>query len=875
MRFVGFVFLIFFFFNLSGIAQPNRAIDFTQFSGDNLESVLKLLRQTEGIPLSYDPDAISKITIPAIGNGINSIEEFLKIALNHTELRLEKISGTYVIIPQPPPPTIYSFALSGIIRDVNSGESLPFATLRIANTNQSTTANSEGRYTLLEVPADTSIVIVSYLGYEKLAFAIGTEAAQSGELNIEMTRKLKDLPSIQVSARGKNLLEIDENISQLTFNPSEISTLPNLGENDVFSALRRLPGIGGGQDAESGLRIRGGQTDQNLVMFDGISVYHVDHLFGFLSAFNSNVIKNIRVNKGGFDARFGGRSSGVVDITGIDGNKVKPSFQAETTMLGANLLLELPVVKNKASLVFGYRRAFTDFIQSPTYQNIFNNIFNSSLPNTPENNTNVFEGENVPDYFFSDLNAKFNFQPSDKDGISLSYYQGQDDLSITFDGSLEDFTRISEDRTDWGNRGGSIKWSRKWNPKLFTYANYGISQYSSNLQAQETFLAESDTFSQRFFEQRVDVNDNTFRVDNKYEIDKNSSLEFGWWYTANKIVSQAQDQSSILQDSSVTGVTNSLYAQYQLKLGKLESKIGFRAMRYHRKELTLPEPRLSFNYLIHPHVEIKAAYGIFHQVIRRLNERSLYFSIPETWTLADENTIPVLRSDHYIAGVTFNKSSWEVSIEGYHKYERGVVEFLFPEFGIPTGSLDQFALNGNRRVFGVDVLVKRGFNNQGITFGYTFIDSQSRYDDINQGVFFDSPGVSNHEFSCIYNLDYKRWDFSAAIVLANGVPYTPVLGTFVVTTPNGDEQQFVTIGGINSLRLDWYHRLDISAGYTLPIHKGVIQMGISVFNLYDNTAVKYIDYFQIPRSNTELFDLGQRNVLSLGFTPSVFLKLKL
>ncbi|MEM9051785.1 MAG: TonB-dependent receptor, partial [Bacteroidota bacterium] len=773
------------------------------------------------------------------------------------------------------PANVFSFPLSGIVKDDKSGESLPFATIRIANTNQGTTANSEGKYTLLEVPSDTLMVLVSYLGYQKLALIIGSEAAEKGELDFEMKRKLKDLPSVQVSARGKNLLEIDENISQLTFNPSEISTLPNLGENDVFSALRRLPGISGGQDAESGLRIRGGQTDQNLVMFDGISVYHVDHLFGFLSAFNSNVIKNIRVNKGGFDARFGGRSSGVVDITGIDGNKVKPSLQAEATMLGANVLVELPVVKNKASLVFGYRRAFTDLIQSPTYQNMFNNIFNSSLPNTPENNTNVFEGENIPDYFFSDLNAKFNFQPSDKDAISLSYYQGQDDLSITFDGSLDDFTRISEDQTDWGNQGGSVKWSRKWNRKLFTYANYGISQYSSNLQAEETFLAEADTFSQRFFEQKVEVNDNTFRLDNNYDINKNSSLEFGWWYTTNKIVSQAQDQAEILQDSSITGVSNAFYGQYQLRMGKLDSKFGLRATHYDRKETIYPEPRISFNYEVNSNIEIKAAYGIFHQMIRRLNERSLYFSIPETWTLADENTIPVLRSDHYIVGSTFRKSDWEVSVEGYHKYERGVVEFLFPEFGIPTGSLDQFAVDGNRRVFGVDVLIKKTFNNQGITFGYTFIDSQSRYADINQGNFFDSPGVSNHEFSAIYNLDYNRWDFSAAIVLANGVPYTPVLGTFIVTTPNGEEQQFVTIGGINSLRLEWYHRLDVSAGYTLPLKKGALQMGISIYNVYDNTAIQYIDYFQIPRENSDFFDLGQRNILSLGFTPSVFLKLKL
>jgi hypothetical protein len=704
---------------------------------------------------------------------------------------------------------------------------------------------------------------------------IGRSAALTGNLDFDLKRTLKNLPSVQINARSKNLLEIDENISQLTFNTSEISTLPNLGENDVFSALRRLPGISGGQDAESGLRIRGGQTDQNLVMFDGISVYHVDHLFGFLSAFNSNVIKNVRVNKGGFDARFGGRSSGVVDITGIDGNKVKPSIQAEATMLSANVLLELPVVKNKASLVFGYRRAFTNLIQSPTYQNIFNNIFNSSLPNTLENNTNVFDGNETPNYFFSDLNAKFNFKPSEKDAISLSYYQGQDDLDITFDGSLDNLTRISEDQTNWGNQGGSLKWSRKWSPKLFTYANYGVSQYSSNLEAQETFLAEADTFSQRFFEQQVEVNDNTFRLDNNYTINKTTGIEFGWWNTSNQIVSQAQDQSEILQDSTISAVSNAFYLQLEKRLGRLNTKIGLRATHYSRDGNIYPEPRLSLSYNLTPKLTLKGSYGIFHQMIRRLNERSLYFSIPETWTLSGDNTIPVLRSDHYILGVVYKIDDWEISVEGYHKYERGVVEFLFPEFGIPTGSLDQFALDGNRRIFGVDALLKKSFKNQNIMLGYTFISSESRYDDINQGDYFDSPGVSNHEMSLIYSLQYKRWDFSAAFVLANGVPYTPVLGTFIVTTPNGDQQQFVTIGGVNSKRLEWYHRLDVSAGYTIPLRTGVLQMGVSLYNVYDNLAVKYVDYFRIPREDSEFYDLGQRDIQTLGFTPSVFLKLNL
>jgi hypothetical protein len=610
-------------------------------------------------------------------------------------------------------------------------------------------------------------------------------------------------------------------------------------------------------------------------MFDGIPVYHVDHLFGFLSAFNSNMIKNIRVNKGGFDARYGGRSSGVVDITGIDGNKVDPSFQAEATMLSANVLFELPVVKNKASLIFGYRRAFTDLIQSPTYRNMFNNIFNSSLPNTSENNTDVFEGTNVPDYFFSDLNAKFNFRPSNKDGISLSYYQGRDDLGISFQGSLDNLNRITEDRTNWGNQGGSIKWSRKWNPKLFTYAIYGVSRYSSQLEAEETFLAQADTFSQRFFEQQVDVNDNTFRLDNTYQINKSTSVEFGWWNTFNRISSNAQDQAQILQDSTISAVTNSFYAQLEKQIDKIELKAGLRANHYSRDGNIYLEPRASFSYRLNEKLTLQAAYGVFHQMIRRLNQRSLYFSIPETWTLADERTIPVLRSEHFILGSQFSLGSWQGSIEGYHKIESGVVEYLFPEFGIPTGELDQFAINGDRSVWGIDVLFKKSFERQNLILGYSYISSRSKYEDVNDGLFFSSPGVPNHEFSFVYNLEYKRWDFSSGFVLANGVPYTPVLGTFIVETPNQEAQQFVNIGPINSERVDWYHRLDLSAGYLIPLKNAVFHVGVSVYNVYDNRAVQYIDYFQIPREDSDFYNLGQRDILSLGITPSIFLKLKL
>ncbi len=879
MRIIAF-FLCVLFINpcFSQIAEGD-SIDFQELSNSGLNEALKYLNRKYEINFSYNPDALNKLKVPPVPESVQSVEAFLKLALKGSEISFEYISNTYVLFPSPRESLKgkkQNYILSGIVLDKSTQESLPYASVWIQQAKISSTSNSDGKFTLMNIPSDTLFVQINYLGYVPLKIPL-KDVDFSRVLICEMIRQQRNLPSVQVVANSHELVEIDANPSQFTFNPVQISNLPNLGENDVFSALRRLPGIRGGLDASSGLKIRGGASDHNLVLFDGITVYHVDHFYGFLSAFNTNVIKNIQVDKGAYSARYGGRASGVVNITGIDGNKVNPSFLVEATTLSANVRAELPIVQNKASVVFAYRRSFTDVIQSQTYKNLFNNIFNSSIPTTDNNTVDVFGGNQEPDYSFSDLNAKVNFVPSDKDAISLSYYQASDDVAIRFDGSQQNLTRQAQDNTDWGTVGGSIKWSRKWNKQFFTYANYGLSRYTSNLDAKDSyFFGNSDTlFSQIFYQQKNRVKDNTLRLDNSWDIDVKTKLEFGYWNSAYEIELQAQNQARIIQDSTMDASLHAVYAEVKRELGKWNFSGGLRTSLYTETNSVLLEPRLSFSYPIAPSFQFKGAYGIFHQIIRRLNERSLYLSIPETWTLSGENTVPVLRSDHYVLGFIYKMDDWQFDLEGYHKYETGTVDFLFPEFGFATGDLSQFNTDGQRKVLGLDILVKRAFRNQNLLLSYTFLDSKSKYDDINGGNYFTSSGSSAHELNLVYNYEWKRWDFSLAFVLASGEPYTPVLGTFVVTLPNGEEQQFVSIGGLNSERLDWYHRVDLAVNYTVPLKKGILQMGASIYNVYNNQGIKFIDYYQVPNEDDNFYSLGQRDILSLGFTPSLFLKLKL
>ncbi|NEN24800.1 TonB-dependent receptor [Cryomorpha ignava] len=877
MRILAFVVCFFVLDTCWSQISEQDSIEFQELSGLNLIEALKYLDRNYEIKFSYNPDAVKDIVVPEITDSVYSIDVFLKICLRSSKIDYEYTADTYILYPRQsqPPLKKKTFTISGQVIDKNTRESLPFASIAVPSTKLTATTNTDGKFTLMNIPGDTLAVQINYLGYMPLIITLRDKTSDE-ILIFEMIPQQRNLPSIQVIANIQQLIDINSIPSQFTFNPAQISNLPNLGENDVFSALRRLPGIRGGLDASSGLKIRGGASDHNLVMFDGITVYHVDHFYGFLSAFNTNVIKNIQIDKGGYSAKYGGRASGVVNITGIDGNKINPGLIAEVTTLSANVRAELPIVPNKASLVFAYRRSFTDVFQSTTYKNLFNNIFNSSIPTTDNNTIDVFGGSQEPRYVFSDLNAKVNFMPSAKDVISLSYYQGSDDVKINFEGSRESLTRKAVDDTNWGTRGGSLKWSRKWNKRFFTYANYGVSLYKSDLQAEDSyFFMNSDTlFSRIFYMQQNKVNDNTLRLDNTFEINSETRLDFGYWNSDYEITVQAQNQNIIVQDSISKARLQAVYGELNREIGKWNLSGGLRASYYTGTDELLLEPRLSVTYPLSDALELKGAYGIFHQIIRRLNERSLYLSIPETWTLSGNKTVPILTSNHYILGFLYAKNNWQFDVEGYHKYESGTVDFLLPEFGFATGDLNQFNIGGNRKILGLDVLVKRSFRNQNVLLNYTFLDSQSKYKGVNNDAYFRSSGISAHEFNAVYNFEVKRWDFSIAFVLSSGEPYTPVLGTFVVTLPNGDEQQFVSLGALNSERLDWYNRMDIAVNYTVPLKKGVFQVGASIYNVYNNLGIKYIDYYQIPDDGSDFYSLGQRDILSLGFTPSLFLKVK-
>ena len=322
-------------------------------------------------------------------------------------------------------PTRFKINVAGVVKDRTTGERLPFASVLVKGTLIGTSTNVDGYFTLFEVPSDTALLEVQYLGYQTRRFRL-TPGSDLNRLDIVLDNYQQQLEEVVVLAeQEEQLIKASKGISQIGVSPVQLASLPSFGEKDIFRGLQLLPGVSGTNESSSGLYVRGGTPDQNLILFDGFTVYHVDHLFGFFSAFNSNAIKDVQLHKGGFDAKFGGRISSVVELTGKDGNSESFNAGVGISLLSYNGFAETPFADGKGSLLVAGRRSF----QSSFYGNLFDSFTESNRDQNAQNNPQqqigrLFGQQEVqPNSYFYDLNAKVTYRPTGRDVIALSFYK--------------------------------------------------------------------------------------------------------------------------------------------------------------------------------------------------------------------------------------------------------------------------------------------------------------------------------------------------------------------------------------------------------------------------------------------------------------------
>lgn len=784
------------------------------------------------------------------------------------------------------PPKTFNFTISGMVKEKSNGEVLPFATVVVKGTTNGSVTNANGFFTLNKVPNDTCTLVINYVGYEPVEYFL-SPFINKKSLVIEMRSSSISLKGVTITGRKSDVvLQTREDVGIVKMTPKKLEQLPNLGERDVMRSFQLMPGVSAANESSSGLYVRGGTPDQNLVLFDGFTVYHVDHLYGFFSAFNANAVKDVQLYKGGFESKFGGRLSSVTEITSKDGNQRKFNVGGDVSLLSFNVFAEVPI-KDKFTSIVTFRRSYKGFL----YNKIFD-AFNSSSEETSENQTNPMgrqmEEAEATSYFY-DLNGKFTYHPDDKNNFTLSFFNGTDKLDNSremnmpsFGSSNKAMNMTTTDLTDYGNIGSSFKWSRKISEKLFVNSVASYSNFYSDRDRSQSRISIKDedttTTNQGVFENN-DLRDYSLKSDFQYNMASWVSLEFGAYGTYFDIdYTYAQNDTSYIINKQNESLLGGIYLQAKIKpfKDKIQLVPGLRSSYYLMTNKLYHEPRLAASYKLSKLITLKASTGKYYQFANKITREDIMSGSKEFWILSDGDKIPVSSAIHYNAGISFENDNYLFSTDLYYKTIDNLTEYSLRFNSNPMEvSYDENFYVGKGTARGVEFLFQKKIGKLNGWMSYTLGEANNFFD-VYSDVYYSANQDVTHEFKIIGLYNYKRWNFSATWIFATGRPYTAPSGAYTITLLDGTEQEFYTVTAKNGVRLPDYHRMDISVNYKLlggrkedRKRKEIGNLGFSIFNVYNRTNVWYKEFA------IEDGEIIETNVNYMGFTPNLSLSLKL
>jgi len=788
---------------------------------------------------------------------------------------------------------------------MDDGTPIPGATVFIQDTDLRTVTDREGSYQISEIKQGKHILIAFMDGFQKQEKIVYVQEGKTNIVNFLL--EIEILAEEATVTAERPILTTHDKVSQITLTPYQIESLPSLGEKDIFRAFQLLPGISGSNETSSGLYVRGGTPDQNLILYDGATIFHVDHLYGYFSAFNMEAVDEVHLSKGGFESKYGGRLSSVMELEGKKGGN-KPAAGLGLSLLSVNALAGVPLFNKKGSFFLAGRRSF----QSPLYNKI-QDMFTSTTE-TPGGfgrgggrwaGENLFESQPVS--YFYDVNSKLSFNPNPDNSLSISFYNGLDDMDNSRSMELpsfimnryEDMEQGGIETTDlsqWGNSGLSAYWAKKWNPSFRTHLTFAFSNYMSNRERSsegsfgeqedlngEEIPFERPRFTGRGLNEDNDVQNLTFRWDNTFSLGKNSFFEFGaeinsnktsYVYDTNNPAAEDDKNSrenflSIL-DRGDQAIQYSLFIQDRWTLfNRLTVVPGIRATYFDKAEEVFYSPRLSFNFNLTDKISLKGAWGKYFQTINRITREDIREGDREFWMISDGQTIPISQATHYIAGISYEIGSFLFNIEAFYKDLSGLSEFAL-RFS-PTEELDftEFFYEGRGTAKGIEFLVQKRFGTYSGWISYTLSQVEYDFPDLETEP-FPASHDQTHEFKIVNSYEFKNFTLSGIWIYSTGKPYTEPVGTEeVIHTRFNDFSIYELVyGDKNGVRLHPYHRLDLSATYDFNWGNSQSTLGITVFNVYDRKNIWYKEF--------EIIDgeLIENDILYMGLTFNGFFNIK-
>ena len=710
------------------------------------------------------------------------------------------------------------------MENANTNERLIGANIVISE-KQGVATNKFGFYSLTLYPGKYQLTS-RYVGYKTVTKIINLNSDTLVNFLLQTGLKLKE-----VEVKAKQITTSNPQLSSLSYvniNMKQIDMAPIVfGERDLLKTLQFQPGIKSGRENTAGFNVRGGSSDQNLILLDGVPVYNVNHLFGFFSVFNSDAIKNVDLYKGGIPARYGGRLSSVLDISMKEGNMKESHGVFSISPISARFTFEAPIKKDTAAFIVSLRRTMLD-IPMVIYQT-------------------AVGMEDKYGYFFYDFNAKTNWIINNKNRIYFSVYAGQDKQ---FNNSNSDGVK-SRFRYNWGNITSIFRWNSTISPRLFS----NVSIYYSRCRLNNLGYAVSDD-SEVKFQAESELQDLSIKADYDFYFSPIYTFRFGGKISrmlfAPNIVQMIEEDTNIMLNEEQKNSSNNFetFFENDLKLGRLNLNFGLRGTAYNTGAKTYwsLQPRAAIKYQFPNNFSANISYTKMAQFIHLLSNSSL--GMPADLWVASTDEVKPQKSSQVSAGVEKHFSQFSFGVESYYKWMKDVIRF---EEGVvflnsqDSKWYDNISV-GQGKAYGIEFLSKKNEGKFTGMLSYTLAWSVRQFNDVNQGQWFPHKYDRRHDISFLgeYSLlktEKRERSFSVGFTLQSGnnisMPdieyeglYLPGMeGTYFAPDWAKTRQSYKNP---NNFKMPLFHHLDLSYNSTYKRSDGkTYTWSFSVYNIYN------------------------------------------
>lgn len=755
--------------------------------------------------------------------------------------------------------------ISGYIEDAKTGERMVGVNVVAKEVSLGTTSNTYGFYSMT-LPVSSYILEFSFIGYE--TFSISVDLSEDAHYNVSLKTQSLELQEIVLTGEESIVKRTQSSVIDVPV--QQIKSMPSLlGEVDVLKAIQLLPGVQSGSEGSSGFYVRGGGPDQNLILLDGVPVYNASHLFGFFSVFNADAIKNVRLTKGGFPARFGGRLSSVLEIDMKEGNTKTFEGEGSIGLIASKLTMQGPIVKDKASWIISARRTYIDALAQPF-------IMASS------------DGGRGG-YYFYDLNAKVNYKISDNDRLYWSVYTGDDRFyaafSDTYDGSSDDYRF----RLGWGNLTSSLRWNHLFNEKLFSNTTVTFSEYLFDIKMEEdyTYDTYNDEFEFRYFQ---GIRDWGLKMDFDYLPNPNHYVKFGMSDTYHTFLPGQMDLRAVqteYDESIDTSFVFSerlyshdayVYLEDDIKFNdRFKANIGLHASLFKvgDKNYTSLQPRFSARYLIDENWSAKISYAEMQQNIHLLTNSNA--GLPTDIWVPSTDLVKPQESSQIAAALTrtLDDGVYEISLEAYYKTMDNLITYKEGSSFMSFNDWQQtIETEGEGTSYGMELFIQKKKGKTSGWIGYTLSWTNRRFDQINFGDWYSYKYDRRHDISVVLSHEFsEEFDVGLTWVYGTGNAITFPQATYWSHEDASEyNNEIEYYGERNGTRMDAYHRLDLGANFHKEKKNGIRTWSVGVYNAY-NRRNPYFVYLGTQRQNFGMDGGSNQNVarqVSLfPFLPSV------